>query len=159
MERNKRKSSTYHHNKRHDRKHSVQDGFMEHSRTNQSILPSPAILESYEEISPGIVEKLVDLVKQEQKHRQNLEIKYLKYIRNTTRFGQLLSCILAITIIYYSILAVSQDKSWLAITICICGFSCLTISNIIAINSNRHRGPFKANNRNRRPNFNESNNK
>ncbi|CAK6544657.1 MAG: hypothetical protein IRF16MM_00795 [Candidatus Midichloria mitochondrii] len=55
----------------------TRDGFMKQSKIS-SILPSPAMLESYEEIAPGIVDKLVDLVEKEQKHRHSLEEKALK---------------------------------------------------------------------------------
>ena len=54
------------------------DGFMNQSKVS-SILPSPAMLESYEEVAPGIVDKLVNLVEKEQKHRHDLEEKSIKY--------------------------------------------------------------------------------
>ncbi|MDJ1258081.1 MAG: DUF2335 domain-containing protein [Candidatus Midichloria sp.] len=56
----------------------TRDGFMKQSKIS-SILPSPAMLESYEEIAPGIVDKLVNLVEKEQKHRHALEEKAVKY--------------------------------------------------------------------------------
>ena len=49
------------------------DGFMAESKVAPTILPSPAILESYEEIMPGSVKQLLDAAKSEQLHRQKME--------------------------------------------------------------------------------------
>ena len=57
----------------------TRDGFMKQSKALSSILPSPAILESYEEIHPGMVAKLIKIVEKEQSHRHLLERIKLRY--------------------------------------------------------------------------------
>ena len=45
-----------------------------------SILPHPTTLESYEEVSPGITEKLGVMIVKEQEHRHKLEMRKIKNI-------------------------------------------------------------------------------
>jgi uncharacterized membrane protein len=99
-----------------------------------SILPHPTTLESYEEVSPGITEKLGSMIIKEQEHRQKLEIRKIKNITSIYRFGQLLSAILAVLVIYATVLVYDEyDSEILAAVICICGFSFLTIINVLSI--------------------------
>ena len=85
----------------------VRDGFMNQSKAS-SILPSPAMLESYEEIAPGIVDKLVNLVEKEQKHRHALEEKSIKckiiVERYKELFEKIASALIAILILLISFL-------------------------------------------------------
>ena len=43
-------------------KDQVRDGFMQRGKELSHILPSPAVLESYEELHPGMIEKLFSMV-------------------------------------------------------------------------------------------------
>ena len=60
-------------------KSTVRDGFISHSKELSHILPSPAMLESYEELHPGMIEKLLSMVEKEQLHRHNLEKNKILY--------------------------------------------------------------------------------
>ncbi len=106
-----------------------------YSEQNRGLgLPSPALLESYEEISPGLADKLADLIKQEQKHRHEWENKYLKAMARSGRMGQLFGLLIAIATLYTTIiLAIKQDTPYTAIAVCISGFGfliCVVIASI-----------------------------
>jgi uncharacterized membrane protein len=64
------------------------------SRENFGFLPSAGMLESYEEISPGMVAKLMEMAAREQKHRQALEMKEVTSRRISSIIGFLLLPIL-----------------------------------------------------------------
>lgn len=120
----------------------VRDGFMEHSRSAASILPSPAILESYEEIAPGMVEQLVEMVKAEQKHRQGLENKYAKTIVITAQIGQILSFMLVIAILFATVIAFEKSL-YLSLAICFIGFTFLLIVKLNIANKHNIYRKFK----------------
>lgn len=106
-----------------------------------SILPHPTTLESYEEISPGITAKLGNMIQKEQEHRHKIELSKVKSIHNVYRFGQLLSAMLAVIIIYATILMLEEYQDlYLAMTICVSGFTFLTIINIFSFkNKQTHK--------------------
>lgn len=64
------------------------DELENYNKISDGILPSPAILESYEEISPGFVEKIVDVIKKEQEHRHQFEQNQLKSYQETLKFSK-----------------------------------------------------------------------
>ena len=103
---------------------------------NISILPHPTTLESYEELSPGITEKLSFLIVKEQEHRHKFEMRKLNNITSVYRFGQLLSAMLVVFIIYTTFLIFDiYESEYLAITVCVSGFAFLTVINILATQS------------------------
>jgi uncharacterized membrane protein len=97
------------------------------------ILPSPSMLESYEEIVPGMSAQLLTMVKEEQEQRHKLEVKRAKMLALSNRIGQLLSFALAMAIIYFAMFFMRQNHTELAVTLIICGFAFLTIVNLAAI--------------------------
>lgn len=94
------------------------------------ILPPLSLLESYEELSPGITAKLADLAKVEQQHRHKIESHYAKLLRISFKTGQFLGFIVALITLYYTyqigIASEVPDPS-LASTVCISGFSFLLL--------------------------------
>jgi len=57
------------------------------SRSSHNLLPSPKVLESYEDIAPGSVSKLIEMTKKEQEHRHAWQDKYLKFHSFSYKFG------------------------------------------------------------------------
>lgn len=107
--------------------------FMHDKVKHISILPHPATLESYEEISPGIANKIGGMITKEQEHRHRVEIIKVRSMNNTYRFGQLLSAMLAVTIIYATFLMLEQyQNEYLAGILCVSGFAFLTIINVLS---------------------------
>jgi|GEM_PF-1741169 len=96
---------------------------------NDRILPSPSMLESYEEISPGITESISMMVEKEQQHRHALETRRLNIVATTDRIMRFLACVTAIVIIYSTILCFKQSGSIaLSAVICAGGFAFLVFS-------------------------------
>jgi uncharacterized membrane protein len=48
-------------------------------RSSHNLLPSPRVLENYEDIAPGSVNKLIEMTKKEQEHRHAWQDKYLRF--------------------------------------------------------------------------------
>ncbi len=103
-----------------------------------NILPSPGILESYEEIAEGSVNKILDMAKLEQEHRHAWENKYLKSMAYTTRVGQLLGFALAIILIYSAMALSLEKQDTLASVIVFSGFAFLMIAALASANSRKH---------------------
>jgi uncharacterized membrane protein len=57
------------------------------SRSSHNLLPSPKVLESYEDIAPGSVSKLIEMTKKEQEHRHAWQDKYLKFHNFSYKIG------------------------------------------------------------------------
>jgi len=56
-------------------------------KQREALLPPPELLERYDAISPGLTKELVEIIKDEQKHRQSLQKKYLFHYRLGQLFG------------------------------------------------------------------------
>ena len=117
---------------RHSGRRMVRDGFMTHSRENPSILPSPAILESYEEVSPGIVDKLVEMVEKEQRYRQRLEDRRIGAARFSFAFGQFLSFVFGIATLAATLMLVNDGRSYMAAVVCVSAFAFLYVMSALA---------------------------
>lgn len=98
-----------------------------------SILPHPTTIESYEEISPGITAKLGTMLVKETEFRHRMEALRMRGIQSVYKLGQLLSSIIAIAVIFCSLI-ISRDynDTYLASVMCVSGFSFLAIINIFA---------------------------
>lgn len=105
---------------------------------SHNILPAPSILESYEEIAPGSVNKILEMAKAEQEHRHAWENKYLRSMAYTTRVGQLLGLALAVILIYTCIIMAMDGNENLAGVIAFSGFAFLMIAALASAKSRRH---------------------
>lgn len=111
----------------------VKDGFMEYSKNYSSILPSPAILESYEELCPGFIEKILDRVKEEQHNRHKIEAKKLKNARSIAKLRQLIHLAIACIVIYATFI-LSTAHGALAAVVCVTGFGFLLLVHTSLLN-------------------------
>lgn len=115
------------------------DGYMSQSRSLSAVLPSPTTLESYEEIKPGMVDELMELIKKEQHHRHLLEKKAINSQAYTTRIGQILAFALAIIIIYSAVSFAAERLYLLSAIVAIFGFSFLVAINFLPVLVNKMR--------------------
>ena len=98
----------------------------EQSKSAYGILPAPGILESYEEISAGSVDKIIEMVKVEQRHRHNLDKMQLQKYAITIWSGQILgAALLAVVILYACMLSISAENYFNAFMVAIGGFGFL----------------------------------
>ncbi len=82
---------------------------------SHNILPSPRVLESYEEISPGAVNKMLEMAKKEQEHRHIWQDKYLKFHNVSHRAGLIFGAIYNIGLLFLVFNLVKQDNKGLAL--------------------------------------------
>jgi uncharacterized membrane protein len=115
---------------------------LEREKSAYGILPAPGILESYEEISPGSVSKILELVKKEQKHRQFMEAMNVRLNSLALMVGQLIAGIFALAILYFTAHFLISGAVVSAIVIAFFGFSFL----LLVIRRSRNRD-FKRPNR------------
>ena len=94
------------------------------------VLPSPAMLESYEEIAPGAVSKIVDMAKKEQAQRHKWENNYLRSMLIARRTGQLLAFTIAVIISYTIIVLATSDKEILAAVVAFAGYGSLFLAMV-----------------------------
>lgn len=101
------------------------------------VLPAPGILESYEELAPGAVAKIIEMARLEQEQRHIWENNYLRYMAYITKIGQLLGFMLA-AIITFAALSLGSDGEYaMAIFISIVGYGYLIISAYISFSSRK----------------------
>lgn len=101
-----------------------------HNNEKSSIsLPTPAMLESYEEIYPGFTEKLLNLVKDEQEQRRNDENNYIKSVNSIARFAQILAFLFSALVLAGSSNLFIQDRYAAGATLFITWFIFLFLIN------------------------------
>lgn len=116
-------------NKRNFNKSKPKASFLEQSKELSDVFPSPAMLESFEEIHPGMVGELLTMVQKEQTHRHRLEKNIIKSQAYTKRIGQLLVFALAVIIIYSAITFSVEGMFGLAFATILGGFAFLTATS------------------------------
>ena len=81
-------------------------------RTPNIILPPSHILESYEDIAPGSVSKLVEMAKKEQEHRHSWQDKYLKLYNFNYKTGLLFGFIynIALLVMIYNLIHQGREN-------------------------------------------------
>jgi uncharacterized membrane protein len=99
---------------------------------NTNKFPSPAMLESYEEICPGFTKELMELTKAEQEQKSQNHKNLIKSMNTTLRFGQFLSFVFSIIILYVSINLFNNSSVQGGAIIFITWFVFLLIINIKA---------------------------
>lgn len=105
------------------------NNFSTQNKNYSLLLPPPAMLESYEELSPGITDQLIEIAKKEQSHRQKWENSYLKSMKLCILFGQLLAFIFSISTLYYVVRLAREGNAAVASMMCICWFAFFILAN------------------------------
>ncbi len=85
------------------------------SRSSHNLLPSPKVLESYEDIAPGSVSKLIEMTKKEQEHRHAWQDKYLKFHSFSYKFGLLFGFIYNIALLFLVANLIKEGNKELAV--------------------------------------------
>ena len=124
-----------------------QDGFLKQSKSSE-ILPSPATLESYEEICPGIVEKLVGMAEKGQLHRHQLEEKIAKNKALALHYAGIMQKIVAVlssAFILVLSLFLAQKSIALAIICCVVSHAFIFWKSLKSSDSSNDRKKFENN--------------
>jgi len=97
------------------------------------LLPPPAILEAYEQMSPGATDRLIEMAENEQNHRHAWEDKALSSYVLSNRLGMIFGSFVAIMIISSSIYLAQNGDNKTAIAIAAFGFASLTVSSLVTL--------------------------
>ena len=109
----------------------AQKSLVAKKKANNSILfPSPAILESYEELYPGFTKELLNLTKIEQEQKEKHYKDVQRSINITQRSGQFFSFVFSLIILYTSINLFESGLAKAASTLFITWFIFLLFLNI-----------------------------
>jgi uncharacterized membrane protein len=100
-----------------------------------NVLPSPGILESYEELAPGSVNKIIEMASLEQEHRQRWENNYLRSMLYFTKVGQLLGFMLAVIITFAGLVLGTDQNYFFGIFITIAGYIYLIVATYVSSSS------------------------
>jgi uncharacterized membrane protein len=120
-------------------------GFNKENNSEQGkglVFPSPSLLESYEEISPGLADNFAELLKQEQKHRHVLERRALKLSIISNITGQAFGLLLSFVILYVAYALAANNEIYLALAVSFSGFGFLACSALASVRSRRQPRNF-----------------
>lgn len=119
----------------------------------ESIFPSIDVVQAFEEMHPGSVEKITKLAVDEQKHRHAMEKATLAIYEKGRRFGQFFG-VLSIAIISYATITLSKmGKDENALVFCISAFVAIfgvSLFSYIKFNDKNSRNNFRPRHNNQR---------
>ena len=101
------------------------------NRAPQNILPPSRVLESYEEIAPGSVAKLMELTKREQEHRHSWQDKYLKLYNFNYKAGLLFGFVYNVALLAVIYNLINQDKQSLALKLFVVNAALIAFAIIV----------------------------
>jgi uncharacterized membrane protein len=89
-------------------------------RNHHNLLPSPRILEDYENIAIGSTNKLLEMAKKEQEHRHSWQDRYLKFHSFSYKIGLLFGFIYNVGLLALIYDLIKQDNQSLALKLFVC---------------------------------------
>jgi uncharacterized membrane protein len=113
-------------------------------RNNRVILPSPAILKEYDEVSEGAADRLIEMAEIEQEHRHEWELAALAAYDRNFRLGQKCGALVAMSIIGAAIyVGHFLHDYFLAGIIAASGFASIIVSTIFASKNKRYENRIR----------------
>lgn len=93
----------------------------------QHILPPIEMIEHYEELNPGTLDKLLDMAEREQNHRHSLDLMTLEKYNRATALGRVFSLVYVAFISITSLMLVAAGSIFVAAVFAFSAFACITI--------------------------------
>ena len=90
--------------------------------SNTLSIPSPAILESYEEISPGFSKKLLELIEKEQNINKDLQQQSIQNNKSVRITAHISALIFSIFLLFLSLFMIIFTNSFIGPVIVICSW-------------------------------------
>lgn len=97
----------------------------------QNILPPSRVLESYEAIAPGSVNKLFDMAKKEQEHRHSWQNKYLKSHNFSYRTGQVFGLVYNLALLALIYVLVGNGQQDLALKLFVANIALIVLILVV----------------------------
>lgn len=93
----------------------------------QHVLPPIEIIEHYEELNPGTLEKLLDMAKREQNHRHSMDLMAMEKHDKATQLGRVFALVFVAFISITSLALVIAGSLLIAAIFAFSAFACITI--------------------------------
>jgi uncharacterized membrane protein len=103
------------------------------SRSSHNLLPSPKVLETYEDIAPGSVSKLIEMTKKEQEHRHAWQDKYLKFHNFSYKSGLIFGFIYNIALLFLISTLIKEGNESLALKLFTVNASLIAFAVIVTM--------------------------
>ncbi len=120
----------------------------------QHVLPPVEMLEHYEELNPGTLEKLLDMAEREQNHRHSIDLMAMEKHSKATQLGRMFALVFVAFISITSLMLVIAGSFIVASVFAFAAFACITIVSFLYSKNSL----FKESNRNNYGNFKFSKN-
>ena len=101
------------------------------SKSYHNLLPSPKVLEDYEDIAPGSTNKLLEMAKKEQEHRHSWQDKYLKFHSFSYKIGLLFGFIYNVGLLVLIFNLIKQGNHSLALKLFIINTAMIIFAIIV----------------------------
>ena len=112
-------------NKGYRKEHGSSD---RHHAKSLSALPDLGVLEQYEELQPGIVQKLLEMAQKEQSHKHSMEEIAAKMQQVSIRMGRFFGIVTVLAICYVTVSLAMNNMIFEAMIFAAMGFSAIAIS-------------------------------
>ncbi len=117
----------------------------EHNRNNtrnnfaqqQSVLPSPTVLQEYEYASDGAAARILEMAEVEQDRRNEWELEYMRFYKKSLRLGQLFGFLLLVIIVLAVVSLANQGKDQVAQILAVSAFLSVAIASVFSGGSMR----------------------
>lgn len=135
---------------------SSQDSYTSLIKKYQHLLPPVEILEYYEELNPGSIEKLLDMAQKEQHHRHDVHLMSINMKNKSQALGRIFFLLLVIVIAITSLVLVLLGSVVVAAVFSFAAFICLTIISYFCSVSNCLHKKYKNTNTSKAKTFKNS---
>ncbi len=103
----------------------------------QGPLPPPADLQHYEDITPGMADRILSMAENQQKHRIEIENKVINSKNRDSKIGMILGTIIILASFYIAYVCIINDKSLAGLAIVISEITALVGVFLYATISNK----------------------
>lgn len=111
----------------------------------QHILPPIEMLEHYEELNPGTLDKLLDMAQKEQNHRHSIDLITIEKYNKATKLGRMFSLVFVALISITSLMLVLFGSTFVAAIFAFSAFACITIVSYFYSKNSLAQGADKPN--------------
>jgi uncharacterized membrane protein len=91
------------------------------------VLPPIDMMEQYEELNPGTLDKLLDMAKREQNHRHSIDLMAMEKHNKATQLGRAFALVFVAFISITSLMMIIAGSFIVASLFAISAFGCITI--------------------------------
>lgn len=107
--------------------HSLQGNVSSDKKNYKNILPPIEMLEYYEELNPGTINKLLEMARKEQIHRQSIDLISIERNNKAIVFGRLAALLFIVIISITAFILTTYGNFFIASIFIFSAFSCIAI--------------------------------